>query len=138
LIGYTLPVRALLKGVANVHRPRAGYERNLRAIVARLRRTGARLVRAGTTPVAGDVLLRPRDRKPVDDFYVKDIAADNAIAARAMGEEGVAIDDLHGFVLPHAGERQNPNDVHFTAEGGGQLAEPVVAGGPCAQRRFSQ
>jgi acyl-CoA thioesterase-1 len=100
-IGYTTPVRELLRGVANIHRvpenggptsrgvqqldkwlgdgkwdvihfnfglhdiklddagkpltSAADYEANLRAIVARLRATGARLVFATTTPVPAEI-----------------------------------------------------------------------------------
>jgi lysophospholipase L1-like esterase len=95
--------------------------------VARLRRTGAKLIWATTTPIAGEVLLRPRDRKPVHDFYARDIAGYNAIAAGVMREEGVPIDDLHAAVLPLLGELQNPNDVHFNEAGSRKLAECVAA-----------
>ncbi len=170
-IGYTLPVRALLKGVANVHRPPANcsstshglrnldkwlgpdkwdaihfnfglhdcfiedgkhpvppeeYERNLQALLDRLRKTGAKLIWASTTPIAGKELLRPRDRKPVHDFYARDIELYNAIARRVMEENHVAIDDLYAFVVPQVTAIQKPNDVHFTPEGSEKLAERVA------------
>jgi acyl-CoA thioesterase-1 len=171
-IGYTLPVRALLAGVANVHRPAANcsstrhglanldkwlgagkwdaihfnfglhdcfiedgkhpvppaeYERNLHEIVERLRAAAAHLVWATTTPIAGEQLLRPRDRKPVHDFYARDIAEYNAIAGRVMRQEHIPIDDLYAYAAPRLREWQRANDVHFTAEGSQALAREVAA-----------
>jgi lysophospholipase L1-like esterase len=48
-----------------------------------------------------------------------------------MEKHGVAIDDLFGFITPHLGEAQLPNDVHFKPEGydllGRQVAESICA-----------
>jgi lysophospholipase L1-like esterase len=94
------------------------YERNLRVIVQRLQRTSARLIWATTTPVpAGDV---SPPRKPVD------VPAYNAAARRVMESEGVAIDDLYEFVLPHQPEWQRPVNVHFTDAGSEALAQQVA------------
>lgn len=67
------------------------YEANLRAIVQRLKKTGAKLVWASTTPI----------RHSASNIF--DVGSEieyNAIAARAMAAEGVPINDMHAFVLP--------------------------------------
>jgi lysophospholipase L1-like esterase len=170
-MGYTLPVRAQLKGQANVHRPPencgdtargvssvdkwlgagpwdvihfnfglhdlkyldaagqlappdkgkqvaslAQYEANLRKIVARLQKTGAKLVYATTTPVPAGSTGRVED----------DSLRYNAVAVRVMRELGVAINDLHAFVKTRQSQLQRPANVHFTDDGSAQLATTVV------------
>ena len=170
-IGYTLGVRARLRGLANVHRPPencedtakglakldawlgserwavihfnfglhdlkyldasgryvppdqgtqvatlARYESNLRAIAVRLRRTGARLIFATTTPVpAGS-----RGRVEGDEVRYNDVAL------RVMKENGIAVDDLHAIVAAQR-ELQQPENVHLTSDGYRSLAEAVAA-----------
>ncbi|MEQ1862652.1 MAG: SGNH/GDSL hydrolase family protein [Chthoniobacteraceae bacterium] len=171
-IGYTLPTRELLKGVANVHRiPTNGsssdaglknldawlatggagkkwdaihfnwglhdlkhlkdgkldltgpqvnaidaYAKNLSAIVAKLKTTGAKLIWATTTPVpAGS-----DGRVPGDEVKY------NAAAAGVMKAEGVAIDDLHAVVVAKP-DTQREKNVHFTDEGSKALAGQVAA-----------
>jgi acyl-CoA thioesterase-1 len=171
-IGYTLPVREQLRGVANVHRPAQNcgptqmglvdldgwlggrhwdlihfnfglhdlkyitaegemsdpvhghqlsplpvYEKNLRALVARLKRTGAKLIYATTTPVPAGCGFRVEG----DERYY------NAAAVRIMRENGIAIDDLAAVVKPQQAKIQNPNDVHFTPEGSRILGAAVAA-----------
>lgn len=93
------------------------YEKNLRTIVARLKRTGAKLIFATTTPVpaGADGRLEP------------DVTRYNAVASRVMKENGIAIDDLYAFVLPRQAAIQRPKNVHFTDTGSAQLADAVVA-----------
>ncbi|MFB3827396.1 MAG: SGNH/GDSL hydrolase family protein [Bryobacteraceae bacterium] len=164
-IGYTLPVRELLRGKANVHRipanggptsrglesldqwlgeskwnlihfnfglhdlkimdggkrqvPLEEYEANLRKIVARLNRTGARLIFATTTPVPAGKLNPPRE--PAD------VVAYNLVAKKVMAEAGVPLDDLYGFAQPRLAEIQLPANVHFTGPGYEALASQVAA-----------
>ena len=164
-IGYTLPVRAALKGQANVHRPPgncsstgysltkidewlgqgkwdvihfnfglhdaklppegvrhaapADYEKNLRQLVQRMKATGAKLIWATTTPVPKGGNLAPNRR-------FGDIATYNAIAARVMAENGVAINDLNAAIAPHVEKVGRPTDVHFTEEGYALLAQGVA------------
>ena len=177
-IGYTLQVRELLKGKANVHRPpvncaatihglkgldewlaiggkdkkwdvihfnwglhdlkymgpngenladpKAGtskqqvgpeaYEKNLRELVKRLRKTGARLIWRNTTPVPEGA----RGRVPGH------AAEYNEIAARVMKEMKVEIHDLYSFAKKNAAKIQRKADVHYTREGSMKLAEEVV------------
>jgi lysophospholipase L1-like esterase len=164
-IGYTLPVRDLLKDKANVHRiptnggptsngmnkidawlgsgkwdvihfnwgihdlkfmpdgkrqvEPADYEKNLRALVAKLKATGAKLIWATTTPIPEGELNPPRSFGKVPEY--------NEIAERVMKENGVAIDDLNTAITPHLAEMQNPKDVHYKPEGYALLAQQVAA-----------
>lgn len=93
------------------------YEKNLREIVARLKKTGAKLIFATTTPVPGG----SQGRVEHDEIRY------NAAAARVMKENGVAIDDLHALATAQQAKIQLPKNVHFTKEGYEQLADTVVA-----------
>jgi len=171
-MGYTVPVRTLLAGKANVHRPPencgdtargvksldkwlgegkwdvihfnfglhdlkyldgkgalvapdqgkqvaslAEYEKNLRALVARMKQTGAKLIFATTTPVpAGSSGRVERDEQRY-----------NEVAGRVMKESGVAVDDLAAFAGARLEKIQLPKNVHFTPDGYAQLADAVVA-----------
>ena len=172
-MGYTLPVRQMLNGKANVHRPAincgptqrgidqldkwlgdgkwdvihfnfglhdlsykdtAGkavdpskgkqlapldvYERNLRELVGRLKKTGAKLIWATTTPVPAD----SPGRTGGDELRY------NEVAARVMAENGIdLIDDLHATVTSATTPIQRPKNVHFTDEGYRELAKSVAA-----------
>ncbi|NBX34533.1 SGNH/GDSL hydrolase family protein [bacterium] len=95
------------------------YERNLRAIVAELRKTGAKLIFATTTPVPEGKLTPPRN--------FGDVATYNQIALKVMRENEVAIDDLNAAITPDLAKLQRPHDVHYTAEGYEALGKAVVA-----------
>jgi acyl-CoA thioesterase-1 len=174
-IGYTLPVRELLKGKANVHRipmngghtktglenidqwlgsskwdvihfnwglhdlkylaadnktladpkaptsrqqvPPAEYEKNLTALVAKLKATGAKLIWRNTTPVPEG----SQGRLPADAPKY------NEIAARVMKEAGVMTEDLFSHSLKAPAGYQLPANVHYSPEGSKYLAEHVVA-----------
>jgi lysophospholipase L1-like esterase len=93
------------------------YEANLRAIVARLKKTGAKLIFATTTPVPSQANGRVEN----DELRYNDVAR------RVMTELGVAIDDLHAVVKRQQDKIQLPHNVHFTDEGYAKLADAVVA-----------
>ena len=164
-IGYTLPLRRLLEGKANVHRiPFNGgatmdaiagieeslddgkwdvihfnwglhdlkvmpdgrrqvepeeYEENLRALVKRMRATGATLIWATTTPVPAGRLTP--ERRP------RDVEIYNDIALEVMKENNVGVDDLNAEVAPRLAELQKPHDVHYTPAGYEFLAQKVAA-----------
>jgi len=164
-IGYTLPVRNLLAGKANVHRipgnagpssngvflidtwlgkskwdvihfnfglhdlkrlddgkhqvPLESYERYLRLIVQRLKRTGATLIWASTTPVPDAKVSPPR--------VMGDVPVFNSAAALVMKQNGIVINDLYSFALPRLAEIQQPANVHFTPAGSELLAKQVAA-----------
>jgi hypothetical protein len=173
-IGYTVPVRTLLKGKANVHRPLTNcgpttkgvaeiekwlgdgkwdvihfnwglhdlkylgpngknladptadgsrqqvpideYEANLKKLVARLKKTGAKLIWRSTTPV-------PKGAK---GRAVGDSVKYNAVAKKIMDENKIAIDDQYSFSMKKK-ELQLPANVHYTKGGSMELAKQAVA-----------
>lgn len=163
-MGYTVPTRKLLEGVANVHRiPQNGgptkngtanidkwlgsgqwdvihfnwgihdlkfmpdgkrqvetadYEANLRTLVARMKKTGAKLIWATTTPIPKGPLVP--DRKFGEE------AEYNAIAEKVMKEHGVLINDLNAWITPKLAEMQKPQDVHYHDAGSNYLAQKVA------------
>ena len=96
--------------------PPAEYEKNLRKLVVRLKKTGATLIWCSTTPVPEGAKGR----------VVGDSVAYNKIAAKVMKDEGVAIDDLYSFAKARAKEIQLPANVHFSKDGSAKLAEQVA------------
>lgn len=97
--------------------PPQQYQKNLRELVARMKKTGATIVFATTTPVPQGEPQRKFDEAT---HY-------NALARTVMEENGVAINDLHAFALPRLAEIQLPGNVHFRPEGSRALAEQVAA-----------
>lgn len=93
------------------------YEKNLRDLVARLQKTGAKLIFATTTPVPAGSQGR----------VARDELRYNEVAVRVMKELGVAIDDLHAAISPRQNKLQRPNNVHFIADGYELLADRVAA-----------
>ncbi|HAA50181.1 MAG TPA: hypothetical protein DCE43_10710 [Planctomycetaceae bacterium] len=174
-IGYTLPLRAALKGQANVHRPATNcgpttrgiqeldkwlesgdwdvihfnwglhdlkylgadgksladpkspgsrqqvpiekYEKNLRQLVARLKKTGATLIWRNTTPVPPGAKGR----------VVGDSVKYNAVAARVMKDNGISTDDMYTFAKARLKEIQRPANVHFFGDGSKALAGHAAA-----------
>lgn len=174
-IGYTLAVRKLLKGSANVHRPLtncgpttrglsgidqwlgdkkwdvihfnwglhdlkymgpknqnladpkadgshqqvppAAYEKNLRDLVARLKKTEAKLIWCSTTPVPEGAGGR----------VVGDAVKYNAVAAKVMADNNIPTDDLYSFAKARLKEIQKPANVHFSTEGSQAMAKEVVS-----------
>lgn len=93
------------------------YEKNLRAIVGRLRQTGARLIFANTTPVPESDAAK----------YVKDAEGPyNMVAQRVMREEGVVWNDVWSVVKPRQDELQGKRNVHFMPAGSSVLAQRVA------------
>lgn len=96
----------------------ADYEANLRALVARMKKTGAKLIWATTTPIPEGELNPPRKFGQVPEY--------NAIAARVMKENDVAVNDLNAWITPKLAEMQKPKDVHYFAPGSDYLAQKVA------------
>ncbi len=99
--------------------PLEQYEKNLSELVRRLKATGARLIWASTTPVpVGEMKPKRQDG---------DVVRYNAVAAKIMAANGIAIDDLYAFALPRLEKIQRPVNVHFTPRGSAVLAKEVAA-----------
>lgn len=91
------------------------YAENLRALIKRLKKTGARLIFATTTPVPGESLGRVEESE----------RAYNTAALAVMQQTGVAVDDLWSYARAHP-DLQLPHNVHFTPEGSTALAHEVA------------
>jgi len=93
------------------------YEKNLDELVTRLKKTGAKLIFATTTPVPDGTGIRVKG----------DAKKYNVAAESVMNKHGVMIDDLYSFSLPRLDEIQRPQNVHFTEAGSQLLAEQVAS-----------
>lgn len=92
------------------------YEKNLQTLVARMQKTGAKLIWCSTTPVPDGSAGR----------VVGDAGKYNEVAAKVMREHGVEIDDLYAFAKPQLAEIQLKANVHFSPDGSKTLAKQVV------------
>lgn len=92
------------------------YEKNLRTLVAAMKKTGAKLIWCSTTPVPAGAGGR----------VVGDAVKYNAAAARVMKDNDVAIDDLYAFAKPRLGKIQLKANVHFSPDGSKTLAKQVA------------
>lgn len=94
------------------------YEKNLETLVARLQKTGAKLIWAHTTLVPEGEVGR----------FVGDDAKYNAIAQRVMERHKIPVNDLHATSKAFPADHfVGPGDVHFTKQGSDKLAEQVAA-----------
>lgn len=94
------------------------YSKNLEEIVGKLKKTGAKLIFATTTPVTEgttDPLREPEG--PVR--Y-------NEAALKIMKEHDIQVNDLFSAVEPHLSEIQKPKNVHFNAKGNELMAKQVA------------
>jgi acyl-CoA thioesterase-1 len=94
------------------------YEKNLQDLVERLKRTGAALIWAHTTPVPDAEVTPPRKNS--------DVIAYNAAAKRVMDKNHIRINDLYVVAFPRLTEIQRPANVHYTDPGYEVLAERVA------------
>ncbi len=116
-------------GIHDRGTPAADYVQRLEAIVARLEKTGAKLVWASTTPIPDN---------PAQKQTARSIVEKNALAAEVMRKHGIPTDDLFAALTPRLAELQNPHDVHFTGAGyeflGARVAAAIRAALPPAAR----
>ncbi len=94
------------------------YRANMEQIIARLKKTGARLILATTTPVPEGA--NNPFRSPIDPPRY------NAVAIEVAVRNAVAVNDLFAFIHPRLAELQNHKGVHFNEAGSRALAEQVA------------
>jgi lysophospholipase L1-like esterase len=108
-------------GIHDRATPAADYVKRLEEIVARLEKTGAKLIWASTTPIPDN---------PAQKQTAASIVEKNALAAEVMKKHGIPTDDLFAAMTPHLAKLQNSNDVHFTGEGydflGAKVGEAIL------------
>jgi len=98
-------------------------EANLEQIIARLEKTGAKLLWATTTSVLPSSNAESYTQEQCDKV--------NQIADRVMKRHNIPEDDLRSTVQPRLAELQLPNNVHFKEEGykllAGKAASEILA-----------
>jgi len=104
-------------GIHDRGTPVADYTARLEQLVQRLKQTGAKVIWASTTPIPDN---------PEHKQTAASIVERNTAAAEVMQKQGVAIDDLFGFITPRLAEAQLPKDVHFNAQGYDMLGQKVA------------
>ncbi|MCM8530936.1 MAG: SGNH/GDSL hydrolase family protein [Lentisphaeraceae bacterium] len=92
------------------------YKSSLTLIVKKLKKTGAKLIFATTTPYPAGVTPC---RLPEDAVLY------NKAALEVMKEFNVEVNDLYKAVLPKLKEYQIPVNVHFNSNGSKYLAEEI-------------
>jgi lysophospholipase L1-like esterase len=97
--------------------PLEDYAANLDKLVVRMKKTGAKLIFATTTPVPEG----EPGRKVGDDLRY------NEAAVAVMKKHGVTVNDLHAVMADRMGEfGTRPGNVHFKPEGSAMLARQVA------------
>jgi len=92
------------------------YTERFEQLVQRLKRTGATLIWANTTPLP-DVPGKCTAAAVIER---------NAAAAEVMTQHGIVINDLFGAISPRLEELQNPSDCHFSGSRSTFLGETVA------------
>jgi hypothetical protein len=109
-------------GIHDRATPIPDYTQRLEQLISRMKKTGAKIVWATTTPIPDDLAKKQTAASIIER---------NQAAAEVMKRHGVAIDDLFAAITPHVAEMQNANDVHFSGEGyeflGQQVAKSIEA-----------
>lgn len=103
--------------------PLDAYTENLSRIRTRLRRTGAVIVWATTTPVRPDREFTPDDWS----WDNEEIIWYNATARELMESDDVKVNDLHALVVADPGRLLAEDGVHLSAEGVKECAAAVSA-----------
>jgi lysophospholipase L1-like esterase len=107
------------------------YEKNLRAIVAKLRERTPHVYFATTTPIIDD---RHAGRKADFDRFDKDVKAYNERAVKVMLELGVPVSDLNRIVQDGDSAKMLGKDgTHYTPAGYERLADAVT---DCVKRKL--
>jgi lysophospholipase L1-like esterase len=99
--------------------PLPEYEKNLEALVVRLKQTQAHLIWASTTLIPPGNLSPHRIQGDEEKY--------NSVAQEIMEKSGIPIDDLFSLSQElQQSQLQKPANVHFTDEGSARLGEQVV------------
>lgn len=101
----------------------AAYEKRLDILVSRLKKTGAKLIWATTTPACSEA--EQKCKVIVDPGTEREYLE---AAARVMKKHTIQVNDLHAFMAPNwKAYSIAENNVHYTPIGSEKLAEQVVA-----------
>lgn len=105
----------------------AMYAQRLETLVVRMKKTGARLIWATTTPVP------PKPETTMLKRWKKEVVIDQNLerqyreaALQVMKKYDVQVDDLYALIKPHRSEFQKDDNVHLSAAGSGLMAKQVA------------
>lgn len=105
----------------------AAYAQRLETLVVRMKKTGAKLIWATTTPVP------PKPEATMLKRWKKEVVIDENLerqyreaALNVMKKYEVQINDLYALLKPRRSELQKDDNVHFSAEGSGLMAKQVA------------
>lgn len=104
-------------GIHDRNTPISDYSSRLEQLIERMKKTGAKLIWASTTPIPDS---------PDGKQAAASIVERNKAAAAVMEKHGITTDDLFAAITPKLSEMQPPNDVHFTAQGYDFLGQTVA------------
>ncbi len=100
------------------------YEMNLRRILRELKKTGAKIIFATTTPTDPK---KAEKREGMSVHYIQDIIEYNKIALKVMAENGIPVNDLFAVVDGKQDSFIRQDDlIHPTEEGVEALAKQIV------------
>lgn len=102
-------------GIHDRRKSPADYAANLEKVIARLEKSGAKLVWARTTP------FKDKDGKGDDQSVVLNNTADEV-----MKKHGIAIDDLHAAIIGQVAALRGEDGTHFKEDGNKLLAAQVA------------
>ena len=105
----------------------AMYAQRLETLVVRMKKTGARLIWATTTPVP------PKPEATMLKRWKKEVVIDQDLehqyqeaAMQVMKKHKVQVDDLYALMKPHRSEFQQDDNVHFSAAGSALMAKQIA------------
>ena len=112
---------------ASDDRSPAMYAQRLEALVVRMKKTGAKLIWATTTPVppkAEGTMLKRFKKEVVITPELENQYREAALAV--MQKHGVQINDLYELLKPRQSEFQAEDNVHFSGAGSALMAQQVA------------
>lgn len=105
----------------------AMYEKRLESLVARLEKTGAKLIWATTTPACPEAETTMLKQFKTEVRISPETEQEYQQAAlRVMKKHGVRVNDLYAAIKPRQAEFQAADNVHFSGAGYGLLARQVA------------
>ena len=105
----------------------AKYAERLDILVTRMKKTGAKLIWATTTPCPPKAESTMLKRWKTEVIITPERELEYREAALAvMKKHGVAVNDLYALLKPRRSEFQADDNVHFSGAGSGLMAQQVA------------
>ena len=112
---------------AKEDRSPAMYEKRLESLVERLKKTGAKLIWATTTPACREAETTMLKQFKTEVKISPETEQEYQQAAlRVMKKHGVQVNDLYALIKPQQEKVQGADNVHFSGAGYGLLGKQVA------------